>query len=170
MNRRPTIGHSRYKDLKGQTHGWRMGPVWCWMQVVGPQAARGESYVQLHGMGFYMHESDKGPATGGIARDLVPKQEAKKNALVALVTDVEQWGGPEVSQTRWKFAGLWQRRTRRGLRSPARGHTRFVRTHDPGGCQTRGASLGPTSRWPSTHCCGCQGLVSAQHTTLTILS
>ena len=50
-------------------------------------------------MGFYMDESDEGPAIGGIARDLVPKQEAKKNALVALVTDVEQRGGPEVSQT-----------------------------------------------------------------------
>ena len=76
------------------------------MRVVGPQAARSESYVQLHGMGFYMDESDEGPATGGIARGLVPKQEAKKNALAALVTDVEQWGGHLVAHDRVKTNSL----------------------------------------------------------------
>ena len=70
-------------------------------------------------MGFYMDESDEGPATGGIARDPVLKQEAKKNALAALVTDVEQWQwgghrrarrGPEVHrqtdtlEVRWPLA------------------------------------------------------------------
>ena len=49
-----------------------------WMQVVGPQAARGEGHAQLHGrhgMGFYMDESDEGPATGGIAKLEGPRSQ-----------------------------------------------------------------------------------------------
>ena len=56
-----TIGYSRRRDPVGKTHGWVMFGSGCRSKDRKLLAVK----VMLNCMGFYMDESDEGPASGG---------------------------------------------------------------------------------------------------------
>ena len=56
-----TMGYSRYRDPKGRAHGWVMFGEGCKAEDRKLLAVK----VMLNCMGFYMDESDEGPASGG---------------------------------------------------------------------------------------------------------